>query len=158
MSEKIADILLVEDSPEDAELIMTTLKKHHAEVEIEHVMDGAAALDFLFSTGPYANREMPNTPRLIILDLHLPKVGGTEVLRVIKSYARTSAIPVVMLTTSPEERTILQSYQLGANSFVQKPASLEEFRQAIQGIGYYWLSINKRSSYESLPQGDPPAN
>ncbi len=155
MSEKVVDVLLVEDNPDDAALIMTTLTKQHAETQFEWVSDGAAALDFLFSTGPFADRHLQNTPSLIILDLHLPKVSGTEVLRVIKSYARTSAIPVVILTTSPEEQTILQSYQLGANSYVQKPQDLEEFRQAIRGIGYYWLTVNRNSSKEAQPQNDP---
>jgi two-component system, response regulator len=154
VSEKVLEVLLVEDSPEDAAVIMDTLHKHHPSVRIEHVQDGAAALDFLFGTGAYADRNLPNTPSLIMLDLHLPKVGGIEVLRVIKSYARTSAIPVVVLTTTPQERTILQSYQLGANSYVQKPLSLEQFRQAIQSIGYYWLTVNRASQVDPQRQGD----
>jgi two-component system, response regulator len=152
VSEKVVDILLIEDNAEEASFIVDTLKKHHAQAQIEHVFDGATALDFLFSTGAYADRHTPNTPNLIILDLHLPKVNGIEVLRVIKSYARTSAIPVVVLTTSPEEHSILQSYQIGANSYVQKPLEREAFRQAIQSIGFYWLTINKASSIETQPQ------
>jgi two-component system, response regulator len=152
MLEKAVEILLVEDNPDDASLIVETLKQHHADVHVELVHDGATALDYLFGTGAYAHRKSGSTPSLIMLDLHLPKVSGAEVLRIVKAYARTSAIPVVMLTTSPQEHVILESYQLGANSFVHKPHDAQAFREAIRSIGYYWLTVNRASDREAEAQ------
>jgi two-component system, response regulator len=139
MLTKILDVLLVEDNLADAELVVRTLKSLHPGVSVSVVRDGAEALDCLFGTGLYKTQY---TPQLILLDMGLPKVSGLEVLRVIRSYARTRTIPVVMLSGSPEETKIAQGYELGVNSYVVKPQSLEEFRQVVRQIGTYWMNVN----------------
>jgi two-component system response regulator len=136
---KVLDVLLVEDNLADADLVVQTLKNLHAGVAVSVVRDGAEALDCLFGTGLY---KTPYTPQLILLDMGLPKVSGLEVLRVIRSYARTRTIPVVMLSGSPEETKIAQGYELGVNSYVVKPQSPEEFRQVVRQIGTYWMNVN----------------
>ena len=137
------EILLVEDNPRDIELTVRALKKHNLANRLHVVKDGAEALDFIFATGAYADRKIENAPKVILLDLKLPKVDGLEVLRKIRSDERTKYIPVVVVTSSQEERDIVESYKLGANSFVTKPVEFENFAQAVAELGLYWLLLNK---------------
>lgn len=136
------DILLVEDNPTDAELTMCTLKKHYLTNNLEWVKDGAAALDFLFRRGDYAARDN-STLHVVLLDLRLPKVGGLEVLKQMRSNEHTRLVPVVVLTSSKEERDIVSSYKLGANSFVSKPVGFEEFAKTVAELGLYWMLVNR---------------
>jgi CheY-like chemotaxis protein len=136
------EILLVEDNPDDVELALHALKKGHVANRIEVVRDGAEALDFIFCTGAYARRTPDNGPRIVLLDLKLPKVDGLEVLRRMKGDSRTRAIPVIMMTSSREERDIVESYRLGVNSYIVKPVDFEQFLEAVQQIGLYWLLLN----------------
>jgi CheY-like chemotaxis protein len=136
------DILLVEDNPTDAELALRVLRKNHLADNVVWVKDGAAALDFLFRRGNYAAR--PNLmPRVVFLDLRLPKVDGLEVLQQMRDNEHTRTIPVVVLTSSKEERDIEASYKLGANSFVSKPVAFDEFTTTVAELGRYWLLVNK---------------
>jgi len=137
------DILLVEDNPTDAELALLALKEHNLANKLKWVKDGAEALDFLFATGAYSGRNIENIPRVILLDLRLPKVDGLEVLRRIKADARTKRIPVVMLTSSKEDRDVMDSYEHGVNSYINKPVEFNEFTRMISELGYYWLFINR---------------
>jgi CheY-like chemotaxis protein len=136
-------VLLVEDNPRDIELTVRALKKHNLANKLHVVKDGAEALDFIFATGAYANRKIGNAPKVILLDLKLPKVDGLEVLRKIRSDERTKYIPVGVVTSSQEERDIVESYKLGANSFVTKPVEFKNFAQAVAELGLYWLLLNK---------------
>jgi len=143
MQHEIAvDILLVEDNPTDAELAMRSLRKSPLSNRIEWVKDSAAALDFLFCQGEYATRANGGLPRLVLLDLQMPKVSGLEVLQQMRADARTRLIPVVVMTSSKEERDIVDSYKFGANSFVQKPVAFEEFVKTVRKLGLYWLLVN----------------
>ncbi len=137
------EILLVEDNPSDVELALHALEKHNITNRIEVVRDGAEALDYIFCTGPYAHRRIADMPKLILLDLKLPKVNGLEVLERIKSDPRTKRIPVVVLTSSREERDIVQSYQLGVNSYIAKPVDFDQFAEAVRQLGLYWLLLNE---------------
>lgn len=139
------EILLVEDNPYDEELTLHALRQHHLANHIEVVQDGAQALDFIFCTGAWAGRHIKDAPRLILLDLKLPKVDGLEVLKRIKSDARTRAIPVVILTSSNQERDIVESYQLGVNSYIVKPVEFDQFNQVVRDLGFYWLLLNQRT-------------
>ncbi|HEY5994107.1 MAG TPA: response regulator [Gallionellaceae bacterium] len=140
---KEVEILLVEDNPTDAELAMRALKKSNLANKLVWVKDGAEALDFVFATGAYANRSGKSEPKVILLDLRLPKVDGMEVLRRIKSDERTRSIPVVVLTSSKEDRDVAESYRLGVNSFISKPVEFDEFAKVVSELGLYWLLINK---------------
>jgi two-component system, response regulator len=137
------DILLVEDNPTDAELCIRSLKKRNLANQLLWVKDGAEALDFLFSTGAYAHRDASNPPKVILLDLKMPKVDGLEVIRKIRSAEATKLIPIVVLTSSKDAPDILESYKLGANAFVTKPVEFDEFARAVAGLGLFWLIINK---------------
>jgi len=137
------EILLVEDDPADAELIVHALRKNHLANQIELVRDGEEALDFLFCRNQFAKRSPQNMPRLVLLDLKLPKVDGIEVLAKIKSDARTRNLPVVILTSSKEEKDRLNGYQLGVNSYIQKPVDFEKFRDTVKQLGLYWLVVNE---------------
>ncbi|MCZ7542862.1 MAG: response regulator [Anaerolineae bacterium] len=139
----IVEILLVEDNPDDVELTLHALRKHNLANRIEVVRDGAEALEFLFATGAYAGRNVENGPRVILLDLKLPKVDGLEVLRRVKADPRTRRIPVVMLTSSREERDIVESYSLGVNSYITKPVDFDQFTEAVRQVGLYWLLLNQ---------------
>lgn len=137
-----ADILLVEDNQDDMELTLHALKKENLGNNIFVARDGEEALEFLFCTGACANRTFVN-PKLILLDLKLPKVDGMEVLRQLKADARTKEIPVVILTSSKEERDLFSSYGLGVNSYIQKPVDFDQFRETVKNVGLYWLVINQ---------------
>jgi two-component system, response regulator len=137
------EILLVEDDPKDARLAIRELQTQKPNTLIEVARDGEEALDFLFCRGAYSDRSRAHPPKLILLDLKLPKIDGLQVLREIKNNAQTRAIPVVALTSSREENDRMESYRLGINSYVQKPVNFEEFRRTIQTVGLYWLNINQ---------------
>lgn len=135
-------ILLVDDSATDAELCIDTLQKHNLANQLTWVKDGAEALDYLFFEGRYAER-VPAQPQLILLDLAMPKVNGFDVLRRIRSDARTKSIPVVVMTSSQEDRDITESYHLGVNSYVSKPVVFDEFANTIVQLGMYWMVVNR---------------
>ena len=136
-------ILLVEDNPNDAELATRALKKHNLANHLAVVTDGEEALDFVFARGKYGHRNVEIGPKIILLDLKLPKVDGLEVLRAVKSDPRTKTIPVIVLTSSKEEKDIIQSYKLGVNSYILKPVDFDKFVDAVKEIGYYWLLLNQ---------------
>jgi CheY-like chemotaxis protein len=137
------DVLIVEDNVYDADLTIHALKESILPERIKAVQDGAEALDFIFCRGDYANRDPRQQPKLILLDLQLPKVEGLEVLRRIRADPLTEDIPVVIFTTSKEDRNIIEGYKLGANSFLVKRHDFDEFMKAIQALGIYWLVMNK---------------
>ena len=137
------EILLVEDNQTDAELTIRTLRKRNMANRLEWVKDGAEALDFIYATGKYFGRNMINTPKVILLDLRLPKIDGLEVLQKIKSDERTKTIPVVILTSSNEDRDIAESYKLGVNSYITKPVDFDNFSETVSKLGFYWLLMNK---------------
>ena len=138
-------ILIVEDNPDDELLMLRALKKNNIVNEIVVARDGVEALDYLFGSGEYTGRDVSAAPQLVLLDLKLPKIDGLEVLKRLRADERTKQIPVVILTSSLEQRDIIKSYDLGANSYVQKPVDFEEFSEATRQLGLYWLVINKTS-------------
>ncbi|WP_016952287.1 response regulator [Anabaena sp. PCC 7108] len=138
-------IVLVEDNPADAELVIRALRRGRIGNQLQWLQDGVEALDFLFCRGNYAHRNMTNQPKVILLDLKLPKVSGLEVLRQLKSDPRTQTIPVVMLTSSAEDKDVIESYQLGVNSYIVKPVDFEQFNYAVQQMGFYWVLFNRVS-------------
>lgn len=140
---KAVDILLVEDNPNDADLIMRSLRKQNLANSIYIVEDGAIAHDFIFCKGSYSARKASQPPRVILLDLKLPKVSGLELLKQIKQDKRTRKIPVVVVTSSREDPDVRAAYELGANSYVVKPVDFEAFAEAMSRIGLYWLLINQ---------------
>lgn len=141
--DKAVEILLVEDSDEDAELTMRTLQKQKLANQLHRVPDGAAALEFLFQHGAYASRQGAPPPRVILLDLKMPKVNGLEVLRAIKASDATKSIPVVVLTSSKEDRDLKEAYALGVNSYIVKPVEFDKFVKAIETLGLYWIMLNE---------------
>lgn len=144
MNTQPVDILLVEDNPDDAELTINELKEHKMSNHLFHVTDGEEALDFIFATGKYAGREQAHrTPKLVLLDIKMPKVDGLEVLEKLKTDPLTRVIPVVMLTSSKEDPDIRRCYELGANSYIVKPVNFDGFAQAIKNLGFYWLLLNE---------------
>jgi len=145
------EILLVEDNVHDAELTIRALKRRHLTNKLIHVKDGAEALDFVFGTGPYAGRDISQHPKVMLLDLKLPKVDGLEVLRAMKSDPRTRSIPIVVMTSSQEQRDVVESYQLGVNSFVVKPVDFESFSRAVSELGCYWVLLNVASEAPTNP-------
>ena len=137
------EILLVEDNPYDAELALRALKENNLANSVVVVTDGEEALDFIFARGAFSQRKVGNGPKVILLDLKLPKVDGLQVLRAIKGDSRTQSIPVVVLTSSTEEKDIVDSYRLGVNSYIVKPVDFEKFTGAVCGLGMYWLLLNQ---------------
>ena len=143
MDNEDIEILIVEDNPDDAELAIRALKKQNLANNLTHLVDGAEALDFLFGTGKFSGRNIDNIPKVILLDLKMPKVNGLEVLQRIKSDPHTKRIPVVVLTSSAEDPDIKKSYDLGANSYIVKPVEFNNFAKTIADLGLYWMIINK---------------
>lgn len=143
MTEAKVEILLVEDNPDDVELAVHALRKEHLANHLEIARDGEEALDFIFCRGRHSGRSFNHQPRLILLDLKLPKVDGLEVLRQIKNDPRTKTIPVVILTASREERDLVNGYQLGVNAYIQKPVDFEQFREMVKQVGLFWLVVNQ---------------
>jgi two-component system response regulator len=143
------DILLVEDNQDDMDLALHALKREKLANHIFVARDGEEALDFLFCRGAFAHRSFEHPPKLVLLDLKLPKVDGMEVLKQVKSDPRTKTIPVVIMTSSKEERDLVASYHLGANSYIQKPVDFEQFRETVKTVGLYWLVINQPPVVES---------
>ena len=137
------EILLVEDNPNDVELTLRALQKQNLASKVFVVKDGAEALDFIFATGAYSQRKIENRPKVVLLDLKLPKVDGIEVLRKIKADVRTKHTPVVMLTSSQEERDVIDTYKLGVNSYIVKPVDFNNFVHAVSELGVYWGILNK---------------
>jgi len=149
MNRNPVKILLIEDNPSDVELILQVFEWCNMKEHVHVIWDGAEALDFIFGTGAYSGMTASQKPKAIILDLKLPKLNGIEVLRKIKSDERTRAIPVVVLTSSQEERDLVESYNFGANSYIVKPVKFDEFANVIRDVGYYWGLINE-------PPGNSP--
>ncbi len=146
MSEKIAELLLVEDNPYDAELTLSALKQKNLANNLYHVEDGAEALDFVYARGKYADRKEKLKPSLILLDLKMPKVNGMEVLKQLKSDPATRSIPIVVLTSSKEDPDIKACYDLGVNSYIVKPVGFENFVKAVSEVGLYWALLNTAPS------------
>ena len=140
----VIDILLVEDRWEDAELAIIGLKKHNLINSIVWVKDGEEAIDYLLCTGTYASRDAANRPKLVLLDLKMPKVDGIEVLKVIRSTDMLKHIPVIVMTTSQEERDLMNAYDLNVNAYILKPVDFSSFVEAMQAMGLFWLLLNKR--------------
>ena len=143
MTDHPVEILLVEDNPNDLELALHSLKQHNLANHVQVARDGAEALDFIFGTGPYAGRRLDDGPMVVLLDLKLPLVDGLEVLRRVKSDPLTRALPVVVLTSSREECDVVESYQLGVNSYIVKPVDFEQFTEAVRQLGLYWVLLNE---------------
>ena len=142
-SQSEVEILLVEDNPNDAELTLRALKKHNLANHVVVATDGEEALDFIFGRGAYSGRKVENCPKIIILDFKLPKVDGLEVLQAVKGDERTKIIPVIVLTSSNEEKDIIESYRLGVNSYIVKPVEFDKFVIAVRDLGLYWLLLNR---------------
>jgi len=139
----IIDILIVEDNPQDAEFIIRSLKSRNLENNLFHVEDGVEALDFLFCKGKYSDRNILSPPKIVLLDIQLPKLSGLEVLKVLKENDHTKNIPIVVVTSSREEPDMAEAYKLGANSYVVKPVDFNQFVSAMSNLGIYWLVINQ---------------
>lgn len=137
------EVLLVEDNPSDAELTLRALKKKNLANRLFHVKDGAEAIDFVFAQGAYSNRRVEYGPKVVLLDLKLPKIDGIEVLRKIKLDDRTKKIPVVVMTSSREDRDLVDCYNLGVNGYVVKPVEFDDFARAVSELGCYWLLVNE---------------
>lgn len=150
------ELLLVEDNPEDAEVTMRTLSKEGVANKVVWIKDGAEALDFLFCRGAWKDRDPNHIPRVILLDLKLPKVSGLEVLQQVRTDPRTRMIPVVVLTSSTQDEDIVRSYQLGVNSYVSKPVTFEQFARVVAHLGMYWMLINKAPPAGAASAADTP--
>ncbi|OEU67355.1 MAG: two-component system response regulator [Desulfobacterales bacterium PC51MH44] len=151
MEEKI--ILLVEDNPDDELLAIRALKKNNIMNKVVIARDGVEALDYLFGTGAYEGRDMSEMPQVILLDLKLPKINGLEVLKRLRNDERTKLLPVVVLTSSREERDLTECYRLGANSYICKPVDFTQFAEAIRQLGLYWLVLNESPSIREVTYG-----
>jgi CheY-like chemotaxis protein len=142
MNDQNIEVLIVEDNPDDLDMTLRALSKAHLANRIQVARDGAEALDFIFGTGPHNGRNANHTPKVILLDLKLPKIDGLEVLRRVKADARTKAIPVVVLTSSKEQPDVAECYNLGVNSYIVKPVNFERFASTVAELGMYWLLLN----------------
>ena len=138
------EVLLVEDNPRDAEMTLRTLRRRNLANGIVHVKDGQEALDWLFGEGVHAGRDVSRLPGIVLLDLKLPKVDGLEVLKAVRADERTRRIPVIVLTSSKEDRDVIDSYQLGVNSYIVKPVDFDNFSAAVAELGHYWLLLNQK--------------
>jgi two-component system, response regulator len=143
LADNIVDVLLIEDNPDDVELTLDALKVHKLANRVKVLRDGEEALDYIFCRGQFAGRDICVRPKVILLDLKLPKVDGIEVLRRIRSDERTETLPVVVLTSSNEQKDRIDSYELGVNSYIVKPVEFNNFAQAVADIGFYWVLLNK---------------
>jgi CheY-like chemotaxis protein len=143
MTENMVEILLAEDNKRDADLTMRALQRKNFSNKIVWVQDGEEALDYLFARGNYSHRSVNNKPKVVLLDLKMPKVDGLEVLKEIRRSEKLKDIPVVMLTSSNEEKDIVKSYGYGTNSYIVKPVDFEKFMDAVEDVGYYWILLNK---------------
>ena len=143
------EILLVEDNPRDLELTLRVLRKNNLANSVVTVSDGEQALDFVFGRGKYAGRDVTSGPKVMFLDLKLPKVDGLEVLRLLRADPRTRLVPVVILTSSKEEQDLIRGYSLGANSYIRKPVDFNQFIEAVRQLGLYWLVLNEASPVQS---------
>ena len=143
MADSAVEVLLVEDNPNDVRLALDAFQQHRIANQVSVVRDGEEALEFLFCTGRYAHRRIEDGPKVVLLDLKLPLVDGIEVLRQVKGDPRTQVIPVVVLTTSREERDVVDSYRLGVNSYIVKPVDFDQFAEAMKQLGMYWLLLNQ---------------
>jgi two-component system, response regulator len=155
MTQQAIEILLVEDNADDVELTLLALKRGNLANKIQIARDGEEALDLLFCRGAFADRSFVSPPRVILLDIKLPKVDGLEVLRQLKSDIRTRSIPVVVMTSSKEQRDVIEGYKLGVNSYIQKPVDFSNFRDIVGKLGFYWLVINQpppRAAFELKPE------
>jgi two-component system response regulator len=144
MTQKPVDILLVDDNPDDVELALYALRRNQLANHIQIVKDGVEALDFLFCRGKYEHRDDSHSPKLVLLDLKMPKLNGLEVLKAIRENPKTAGIPVVILTTSKEDCDLIESYRLGVNSYIVKPVDFEQFSDVVRQLGFYWLLLNER--------------
>ncbi len=153
MARDLVEILLVEDDPDDLDLALRALNEAHVCNHIQVARDGEEALDFLLCRGPFQQRNPESHPKLIMLDLKLPKVDGLEVLKEIKNNPSTKAIPVVILTSSKQERDLVQGYSLGANSYIQKPVDFDQFQATIKQLGFYWLLVNHAPPAAAFDRG-----
>jgi two-component system, response regulator len=144
MSPEAVEVVLVEDNPGDAELTLRALHKSQMVNQVHLARDGEEALDFLFCRAAFASRRFEDAPRLVLLDLKLPKIDGLQVLQALKTDARTKAIPVIILTSSKEERDLVAGYKLGVNSYVQKPVNFAEFQEVVRQLGLYWLLVSSK--------------
>lgn len=146
LNQNSVELLLIEDSSSDAELIIRALQKNNLGNSIAHLKDGEEALHYIFATGKFSGRKVEDKPKVILLDLKMPKVNGIEVLKAIKSDERTRSIPIIIMTSSKENSDIAECYKLGVNSYVVKPVNFENFSKAAAEVGYYWLLINQNDS------------
>jgi len=158
MTKRQIEILLVEDNQDDVELTLHALRKENLANSTNVARDGEEALEFLFCSGAHAERSFEYPPRLVLFDLKLPKVDGMEVLKRLKGDPRTRSIPVVILTSSKEERDLVNGYGLGANSYIQKPVDFDQFRETVKNVGLYWLVINQPPVADALPHTAQPVS
>lgn len=158
IQDEAGEILLVEDNKSDAKLTQRALEKSHILNRIQHVKDGQEAIDYLFGEGQFAGRDPSHTPRVVLLDIKLPKVDGLEVLRRIREDPRTRSVPVVVLTSSNQERDIAIGYALHANSYIVKPVDFLQFSEAVKSIGMYWLLVNTPPPVVDAPAAEPVAH
>jgi len=150
MNSGTTEILIVEDNPNDAQLTMRSLKKNNLANHIMHVSDGQTAVDYLFGEAEYQGRNVLDQPKVVLLDLKLPKLNGLQVLARIRGDARTKMLPVVILTSSQQESDLIESYKLGANSYIVKPVEFENFAKSVQEVGLYWLLLNKPATPKNM--------